>query len=98
MLQQDEPDDYVVASGISHSVRDLVEVGFQHAGLDWREHVELDPSLLRPAEVDHLVGDSSKARARLGWAPAVDFPALVRMMVDADLEKVQAERRTTVTR
>jgi GDPmannose 4,6-dehydratase len=88
MLQQERPDDYVVATGISHSVNDLVEVAFGHAGLDWRKHVKLDPSLIRPAEVEHLIGDSSKARAHLGWTPSVDFAALVRMMVDADLERV----------
>ena len=63
MLQQDRPDDYVIATGISHSVRDLVEVAFGHVGLDWRKHVRLDPKLIRPAEVEHLIGDSSKARA-----------------------------------
>ena len=69
MLQQDRPDDYVVATGVSHSVRELVEVAFAHAGLDWQEHVRVDPALLRPAEVEHLLGDASKARARLGWTP-----------------------------
>jgi GDPmannose 4,6-dehydratase len=93
MLQQDRPDDYVVATGISHSVKDLVEVAFSHAGLDWRTHVQLDPCLIRPAEVEHLIGDCSKARTRLGWQPSVDFPALVKMMVDADLERVAAAPR-----
>jgi len=88
MLQQDRADDYVIATGISHSVRDLVEVAFAHAGLDWRKHVHLDPKLIRPAEVDHLIGDSAKARAQLGWEPTVDFAGLVKMMVDADLERV----------
>jgi GDPmannose 4,6-dehydratase len=88
MLQQERPDDYVVATGISHSVNDLVEVAFGHAGLDWRKHVKLDPSLIRPAEVEHLIGDSSKARAHLAWLPSVDFAALIKMMVDADLERV----------
>src|SRR5467141_3760221 len=69
MLQQDRPDDFVIATGISHSVRDLVEVAFAHAGLDWRTHVTLDPKLIRPAEVEHLIGDSTKARTQLGWAP-----------------------------
>ena len=92
MLQQDEPDDYVIATGISHTVRELVEVAFGHAGLDWQRYVKMDPSLLRPAEVDHLIGDSSKARARLGWQPQVDFAALVRMMVDADLERHSSGR------
>ncbi len=85
MLQQDTPDDYVVATGISHSVRDLVEVAFETAGLEWQKYVRLDPALLRPAEVDRLVGDASKARRVLGWKPEVDFRSLVEMMVDADL-------------
>lgn len=87
MLQQDRPDDYVVATGESHSVRELVEVAFAHAGLDWKKYVKLDPKLLRPAEVEHLIGDSSKARAALGWEPNVTFEGLVRMMVDADLDR-----------
>src|SRR5436190_21579956 len=90
MLQQDVADDYVIATGISHSVRDLVEVAFTHVGLDWRKHVTLDPKLIRPAEVDRLIGDSSKARARRDWKPSVDFTGLVKMMVDADLERVAA--------
>jgi GDPmannose 4,6-dehydratase len=90
MLQQDRPEDYVIATGISHSVRDLVQVAFEHADLDWHKYVSLDPKLIRPAEVEHLVGDSSKARAELGWAPAVDFIGLIKMMVDADLERVGA--------
>jgi GDPmannose 4,6-dehydratase len=89
MLQQRHPDDYVIATGISHSVRDLVQVAFDHAGLDWRKHVELDPKLIRPAEVEHLIGDSSKARKELGWAPTVDFSGLIKMMVDADLERLE---------
>jgi GDPmannose 4,6-dehydratase len=90
MLQQDEADDYVIATGVSHSVRDLVEEAFGHAGLDWQHHVVTDPALLRPAEVDHLVGDPAKARQRLGWAPTVDFAGLVKMMVDADLQRLRA--------
>src|SRR5438067_2097594 len=90
MLQQDRPDDFVIATGISHSVRDLVEVAFGHVGLDWRKHVKLDPKLIRPAEVEHLIGDSTKARTQLGWSPKVDFDGLVKMMVDADLERVAA--------
>jgi GDPmannose 4,6-dehydratase len=90
MLQQDRADDYVIASGISHSVRNLVEVAFAHVGLDWNKHVKLDPKLIRPAEVEHLIGDSSKARAQLGWEPRVDFRRLITMMVDADLERVAA--------
>jgi len=90
MLQQDRPDDYVVATGVSHSVRELVEVAFAHAGLDWQKHVRVDPALLRPAEVEHLLGDASKARGRLGWTPGVSFRQLVEMMVDADVERLSA--------
>ena len=86
MLQQDEPDDYVIATGKDHSVRDLVEVAFGHLGLDWEDHVELDPALLRPAEVDHLIGDYSKAREKLGWEPRTSFDELIRLMVDSDME------------
>jgi GDPmannose 4,6-dehydratase len=86
MLQQDEPSDYVVATGEEHSVREFVEIAFEHAGLDWERHVVTDPAFLRPAEVDHLVGDASKARSALGWQPKVSFRKLVEMMVDADLE------------
>ncbi len=93
MLQQERADDYVIATGISHSVRELVEVAFGHVGLDWRKHVTLDPKLIRPAEVEHLIGDSSKARTQLGWKPSVDFSGLVKMMVDADLERVGAAPR-----
>src|SRR5438067_9422901 len=88
MLQQDRPDDYVISTGLSHSVRELVDVAFGHVGLDWRKHVSLDPNLIRPAEVEHLIGDSAKAHAQLGWRPSVDFSGLVTMMVDADLERV----------
>jgi GDPmannose 4,6-dehydratase len=88
MLQQDEPDDYVVATGVTNTVERLVELAFDHAGLDRDAHVRTDPSLIRPAEVDLLVGDATKAREQLGWEPAVDLEALVRMMVDADLERL----------
>jgi GDPmannose 4,6-dehydratase len=88
MLQRERADDYVIATGVSHSVRDLVEVAFAHAGLDWRKHVKLDPKLIRPAEVEHLIGDSTKARTELGWRPDVDFVALIKMMVDADVERL----------
>ena len=88
MLQQPAADDYVVATGESHSVRELVETAFASVGLDWRQHVREDPALLRPAEVDHLIGDASKARRVLGWSPRVSFPALVEMMVRADLERL----------
>jgi GDPmannose 4,6-dehydratase len=87
MLQQAQPDDYVIATGESHSVRELVEVAFGHLGLNWQSYVKLDPRFLRPAEVDHLIGDSQKARTILGWKPELDFKALVRMMVDADVER-----------
>src|SRR6186713_2699134 len=87
MLQQDKADDYVVATGESHSVRELVEVAFGHVGLDWEKYVKLDKRFLRPAEVDHLIGDPAKARATLGWAPEVNFVGLVKMMVDSDLAR-----------
>jgi GDPmannose 4,6-dehydratase len=90
MLQQDHADDYVIATGIAHSVRDLVQTAFGHVGLDWQKYVTLDPKLIRPAEVEHLIGDSSKAKTQLGWVPSVDFTGLVKMMVDADLERVGA--------
>jgi GDPmannose 4,6-dehydratase len=88
MLQQERPDDYVVATGISHSVRELVEIAFARVGLDWQKYVTVDAALLRPAEVDHLLGDASKARTQLGWKPEVDFKQLVEMMVDADLDRL----------
>ena len=88
MLQQDAADDYVVATGESHSVRELVEVAFQHVGLDWQKHVTLDPAFLRPAEVDLLVGNPAKAKNVLGWSPTVSFEQLVRMMVDADVKRL----------
>jgi GDPmannose 4,6-dehydratase len=88
MLQQDVADDYVVATGETHSVRELVEVAFSHAGLDWEKHVALDPKFLRPAEVDLLIGDPRKAKQKLGWTPSVDFAGLVKMMVDADLSRL----------
>jgi len=91
MLQQDQPEDYVIATGEKHSVRELVETAFARVELDWREYVELDPALLRPAEVNTLCGDAAKARARLGWRPSVTFLELVGMMVDADLERVRRE-------
>jgi GDPmannose 4,6-dehydratase len=90
MLQQPTPDDYVIATGIAHSVRDLVEIAFGHVGLDWKTHVKVDPAFLRPAEVDHLIGDASKARRVLGWQPSIDFKGLVTMMVDADLARLKS--------
>jgi GDPmannose 4,6-dehydratase len=95
MLQQDRPDDYVVATGISHSVQELIEIAFAHAGLDWRKHVRTDPKLIRPAEVEHLLGDATKARTQLGWTPKVDFQQLVKMMVDADLERLASSSAVT---
>jgi len=89
MLQQGTPDDYVVATGETHSVRELVEIAFGVAGLRWQDHVKTDPSLLRPAEVDTLIGDASKARRVLGWTPQVSFPQLVETMVRADLERLK---------
>jgi len=87
MLQQDVPDDYVIATGETHSIRELLDVAFRHVGIDdWSGHVEQDPRFFRPAEVDLLIGDASKARDALGWEPTVSFPELIRMMVDADLE------------
>jgi len=93
MLQQDQPEDFVVATGIAHSVRDLCETAFRHVGLDWRKYVVTDPRFLRPAEVEHLLGDSSKARAKLGWKPTVDFEALVKMMVDEDIRRLKLRQR-----
>jgi GDPmannose 4,6-dehydratase len=90
MLQQDKPDDYVIATGISHSVRELVEIAFARVGLEWEKYVRVDPALLRPAEVDHLLGNPAKARAELGWSPSVNFKQLIEMMVDADLERVSS--------
>jgi GDPmannose 4,6-dehydratase len=96
MLQANEGDDYVIATGEEHSVRECVEIAFEHVGMDFDRHVIVDPAFLRPAEVDHLVGDASKARERLGWEPRVSFKELVEVMVDADLERLSgdsAERR-----
>ncbi len=91
MLQQDEPDDYVVATGETHSVRELCEIAFDRAGLDWEAHVVVDEQFLRPAEVDLLVGDASKARAKLGWKAEVGFAELVQMMVDADIDLLRRQ-------
>jgi GDPmannose 4,6-dehydratase len=90
MLQQDEPEDFVIATGEPHSVREFSELAFAHAGLDAERYVKTDPEFLRPAEVDHLVGDASKARAQLGWEPHHSFRDLVELMVDADLERLTA--------
>ena len=89
MLQQPEGDDYVVATGETHSVREFLEVAFGHAGLDWKKHVEIDPRYYRPAEVDLLIGDPSKAKKKLGWVPKTTFAELTKLMVDADLKALQ---------
>ncbi|MCI0724724.1 MAG: GDP-mannose 4,6-dehydratase [Acidobacteria bacterium] len=88
MLQQTEPDDYVIATGETHSVREFLEIAFSRVGLNWQDHVKFDQNLMRPAEVDHLVGDASLAREKLGWKPTVTFQRLVESMVDADMERV----------
>lgn len=87
MLQQDEPDDYVIATGETHSVREFLEETFNYLDLDWRDYVEIDPKYFRPTEVDSLAGDSSKARKKLGWKPRVRFKELAKLMADADMEK-----------
>jgi GDPmannose 4,6-dehydratase len=94
MLQQDQPDDYVIATGVAHSVRDCLEIAFDHAGLEIDDHVTIDESLKRPAEVEHLIGDAGKARRVLGWEPEVDFEHLIRMMVEADLALLGREVKT----
>lgn len=93
MLQQEKPQDYVVATGIAHSVRRLLELAFAHAEMDYRDYVETDPALMRPAEVHHLLGDSSKARKELGWVPKTTFEGLTKMMVDKDLARLKSETR-----
>jgi len=90
MLQQPKADDYVVATGISHSVRELVDIAFARVGLDWQKYVKTDPKFLRPAEVDHLIGNPAKAKRVLGWEPKVNFTQLVEMMVDADMQRIDA--------
>ena len=91
MLQQEVPEDYVVATGIQHSVRDVLECAFSHVGLDYRKHVTVDPRFMRPADVETLVGDASKARCKLAWEPTVGFEGLIHMMVDNDLRLLEAE-------
>ncbi len=93
MLQQDQPQDFVVATGESHSVREFCEIAFHHVGLDWAKYVRQDPRFMRPAEVDHLFGDASKAHRILGWKPEVNFAGLIRMMVDADMARLQTTGR-----
>ena len=92
MLQQNEPDDYVIATGETHSVREFLEVAFECAGLDWRKYVEIDPRYYRPTEVDLLVGDYSKAKTKLGWEPKTKFVDLAKLMVDADIALLKAHR------
>ncbi len=88
IMHADEPRDYVIATGVAHSVRDLCRIAFAHVGLDYQDYVVIDPALIRPAEVDHLLGDATRARAELGWEVKVDFQRMIEMMVDADMERV----------
>jgi GDPmannose 4,6-dehydratase len=92
MLQQPSPQDYVIGTGRTHSVRELVEAAFSHVGLEWQKYVVTDPRFMRPAEVDLLLADPTKAKQELGWTPKVDFKQLIAMMVDADLERLSARR------
>jgi GDPmannose 4,6-dehydratase len=92
MLQQDQADDFVIGTGQTHRVEEFVQIAFGHAGLDWRDHVVVDPDFYRPAEVDLLLADAAKARRQLGWEPEVTFEQLVRMMVDADLARLSRSR------
>lgn len=96
MLQQDEPDDYVIATGEVHSVREFLEEAFSYAGLEWQDHVEIDSKYYRPAEVDLLVGDASKAKSKMGWEPKTTFRDLVRLMVDADLKLLQGDGYSSI--
>ncbi len=97
MLQQPTPSDYVVATGIDHSVRELCQIAFERVGLDYRDHVVVDESLYRPAEVDHLLGDATKARRELGWEPTVSFEELIRTMVDSDMERLRSHPTSQAT-
>jgi GDPmannose 4,6-dehydratase len=99
MMDHPEAEDYVVASGQTHSVGEFVELAFAHAGLDWRKHVEVDRSLYRPTDAKLMMGDATRARTQLGWKPDCDFPTLVRMLVDAALERERAAepRSSTMT-
>jgi GDPmannose 4,6-dehydratase len=91
MLQQDEPDDFVISTGVAHSVQDLVEIAFSHVDLNWEDHVVMDPEFIRPAEVEHLLGDYTKAKESLGWEPEVSFEEMTKMMVESDLEHVKKQ-------
>jgi GDPmannose 4,6-dehydratase len=93
MLQADEPDDFVIATGSEYSVRDFLQFAFDHVGLDWEKYVKFDPRYLRPTEVDALVGDPSKAQKALGWTPKILPPELAAIMVDADRQALEAEGR-----
>jgi GDPmannose 4,6-dehydratase len=97
MLQQDEPSDFVIATGEAHSVQECVEIAFDQAGVEQEDHIVLDPALLRPAEVDHLIGDRSKAERELGWVPTTSFEDLIRLMVDADYELLRGTASTHAT-
>jgi GDPmannose 4,6-dehydratase len=90
MLQQDNPDDYVIATGETHSVRELCDVAFRYVGLNYKDYVGTDPRFYRPAEVDLLIGDPAKGKAQLGWEPTVSFESLIQMMVEADLQAIKA--------
>jgi GDPmannose 4,6-dehydratase len=90
MLQQDTPDDYVIATGETRTVKELVQVAFDRAGLDWEKHVKLDPAFIRPAEVDLLIGDPAKAKKHLGWTPKVSFEEMIGMMVDSDIARLSS--------
>ena len=92
MLQQDEPDDYVIATNETHSVKEFLEVAFGHAGLDWKKFVEIDEKYFRPAEVDLLIGDYSKAKKKLGWEPKTRFEELAKLMVDEDIRRLKEHR------
>ena len=91
MLQQKKPGDYVIATGVNHSVKDLLRVAFRHVGLDWKKYVHISPKFIRPAEVEHLLGDCSKAHRELKWKPEVSFEQMIEMMVDADMRRVSKE-------
>ncbi len=92
MLQQDEPEDYVIATGQTHSVRELIEIAFASVGLDWRDYVTVDESLYRPAEICELRGDASKAKRKLGWRPTISFEDLIKIMVEEDIRRLQTQR------
>ena len=93
MLQQDQADDYVIGTGESHSIREFLEIAFDYVGLDWQDHVAIDPIYRRPAEVNHLLADASKARKALGWEPTIRFGQLVRLMVDADMAELGSQQQ-----